>query len=351
MMLLICVDRDADLEVKTGIKGPVVGRENVLDAAVKLALADPRDSDANALFEGIRVYDELKKKGKDVEICVLTGSRNVGIESDERIAKQLEFVLKDVDAKEAILISDGASDEYILPIIQSRIKVNHVDRVVVRQHEKIESTVYLILEFLKEVAHEPKLARLFFGLPGLAAIIYAIFKDAGWRLIIGVVGTFLLIKGFNLESTIQKFVDELKSSFFAGRLSFFTYVTAIILAVAGVVKGYLSLEIVEGQSLQSYVPAFISSSIDLFMFSAIIALFGKIIDSALEKKSFGKYVVAIIFVIAVRLILDSISLFILGSISTGDLIVSIALGLTLTLFSLLSIRSLRGASSEAEVEA
>ncbi len=351
MMLLICVDRDADLEVKTGIKGPVIGREDVFNAAVKLALADPRDSDANALFEGIRVYDELKSKGKDVEICVLTGSRNVGVESDERIAKQLEHVLKRVNAKEAILVSDGASDEYILPIIQSRIKVNHVDRVVVRQHERIESTVYLILEFLKEVASEPKLARLFFGLPGVAAIVYAIFKDAGWRLIIGIIGAFLLIKGFNLENAIQKFINELKSSFLAGRLSFFTYITAIILAVAGILKGYLSLEIERGGSLQSYLPAFISNSIDLFMFSAIIALFGKIIDSALEKKSFGKYVVGIIFVVAVRLILDSISLFILGSITIGDLIISVALGITLSLFSLLSIRSLRGSGRESEAEA
>ena len=47
-ILVLCVDRDADLETKAGIQTPIVGRGENLDAAVALALKDPEEPDANA---------------------------------------------------------------------------------------------------------------------------------------------------------------------------------------------------------------------------------------------------------------------------------------------------------------
>ena len=41
--LVITVDRDNDLGLKTAIRGPVVGRKQVLTAALKLGIADPED--------------------------------------------------------------------------------------------------------------------------------------------------------------------------------------------------------------------------------------------------------------------------------------------------------------------
>ena len=72
-LLVLCVDRDDDLGIKAKIKGPVVGRDAVLKAATKLGLADPEDSDLNAIFEALRVYDSLPK---DVvkEVAVVTGN-------------------------------------------------------------------------------------------------------------------------------------------------------------------------------------------------------------------------------------------------------------------------------------
>ena len=102
--LILCVDRDDDLGRKAGIRGPVIGRENNLNAAISLALADPEDSDANAIFAAISTYDNLKKQGKDVEIATLTGSENVGIKSDEIISKQLDDVLGTVKVKDIILV-------------------------------------------------------------------------------------------------------------------------------------------------------------------------------------------------------------------------------------------------------
>ena len=60
-ILVLSVDRDDDVGKKAGIKGPVFGREAVLKAASALGLADPSDSDSNAMFEAVRLHDSMKK--------------------------------------------------------------------------------------------------------------------------------------------------------------------------------------------------------------------------------------------------------------------------------------------------
>jgi hypothetical protein len=42
-ILILCVDRDGDLEVKSAIKTPLLGRTANLDGAVALALKDPEE--------------------------------------------------------------------------------------------------------------------------------------------------------------------------------------------------------------------------------------------------------------------------------------------------------------------
>ena len=68
--LVLSIDRDDDIGFKASIDSPVVGRKACLDAAVKLALADPEDSDVNAIFQAISTYDRLRSEGEDPEVAV-----------------------------------------------------------------------------------------------------------------------------------------------------------------------------------------------------------------------------------------------------------------------------------------
>jgi len=86
--LILCVDRDGDLGIKGGVKTPVVGREENLNAAVSLALRDPEEPDANAIFEAVRVYDNLQSavKSEEVfEVATIAGSELGGVEADRKI--------------------------------------------------------------------------------------------------------------------------------------------------------------------------------------------------------------------------------------------------------------------------
>src|SRR5437879_13918375 len=140
--LVFRVDRDAEIGVKTGIKAPLVGREDNLAAATKLGLAAPEDSDVNALLSAVSTYDSLVKEGQDAEIATICGDVRVGPTSDLILTQQLDQVLEEVRPDRVFLVSDGVEDEAFAPIVGSRIRVDHVRLVFVRPTPTAESLSY-----------------------------------------------------------------------------------------------------------------------------------------------------------------------------------------------------------------
>ena len=228
--LILNIDRDDDFGRKGQVKSPIIGAQNNLDAANKLGLADPEDSDVNAIFYALSIYESLKKEGKDVEIATLCGDISVGVKSDQRLAEQLEQVLK-----EAILISDGAEDEYILPIIQSRLKINSVQRVNVKQSKQLEDSYYRIIKLLDE----DKVKKQFFLPIALILIVWAVFAifgmaASGFGAILFTLGIYLLIRTFNSEKKVAVMWHEFKAGLLAGRPSFYTFILAIVIVAISV---------------------------------------------------------------------------------------------------------------------
>ena len=301
--LIICIDRDDDLGHKVGITGPVVGRADNLDAATKLALHDPEDSDANMIFGAIQIYDKLKGEGADVEIVSICGDRDIGIKSDTFIANQLDDISEKYGARNAIVVTDGAEDEFVLPLIESRFRVDSVRRVIVKQSQNLESIYYII----KELFSNPKVSRTFFIPVGLACLIYAISVFAGYPqgaiiAIMAFIGIYMLFRGFGLEDIIEDFTENLKRSFYGGRISFVTYVAAAILVFIGITQGLAKCWELESQGLLLIV-IFINASIWWFVASGLLSWVGRIIDSYLSKERVGRYWVLPFFLSAAGVIL------------------------------------------------
>ncbi|BAD84361.1 hypothetical membrane protein, conserved, DUF373 family [Thermococcus kodakarensis KOD1] len=265
-MLILAIDRDDDFGKKAGVKGPVIGRAACLDAAVKLSLADPEDSDANVLYAAIKLYDKLKEKGEfdDVEVALITGHPKVGLKSDMELARQLDEVLKVFPADGVIPVTDGAEDEQIFPIIASKVPIITSHRVVVKQSPGIETTWYIIVKYMKEILSDPEVAKVVFGIPGLIVLLYGLSKIVGvWypqseKIVSTVIsGTVLLIigglfftKGFNLDiggalaafrrAVVEQFVVVL------------SFVAGILIIVSGAINAYLNLESYSLQLIGSY---------------------------------------------------------------------------------------------------
>ncbi len=239
MRLVVCVDRDDDLGRKAGVLGPVVGRTAVLEAAQKLGTADPEDSDTNAMFAAVRLLDELRTEGQDAEVVVLTGSPKVGLLSDRKVAEQFDKVLSQIPAEAAHLVSDGAEDEFLAPILGSRIPLDGVHRIHIRQSETIESTYYTIVKALKD----PKL-RAKTVLP-LAVVLLTIGLAAAggvfWWGVTGLLillGVYLVAWTFDIDEALIESLRSASTDIRTGSVAFGFGLLAIGLAGIGFVEGY-----------------------------------------------------------------------------------------------------------------
>ncbi|MBE6507136.1 MAG: DUF373 family protein [Methanocorpusculum parvum] len=282
--LILSVDRDDDVGYKAGVDTPAIGRDACLDAAVKLGTADPEDSDTNAIFQAIKTYDDELAKGRDVEVAVISGNHLNMLEGDRRVARLLEEVIEKTGVTECILISDGAEDEYILPIIQSRLKVAGIVRVVIKQLPNIEGTYYII----KKLMNDPKIARTFLvplGALLLIGALAALFLPglSAFLVVAGIVGIYLLFKGFGLDDYIGMLYHGLVDSLKSGRVSAVSYIGAAVLVLAGLISGLMSIV--------TYYPntgnvgflynsmTFLYGSLVWFAAAALVAAAGKITDS------------------------------------------------------------------------
>ncbi len=240
--LILSIDRDDDVGYKAGVESPAVGREACLDAATRLGIADPEDSDTNAIFQAIKTYDQLKAEGEDVEVAVIGGNHMNMLEGDRRIGELLEQVIEITGSTDCILISDGAEDEYVLPIIQSHLKVASVVRVIIKQLPNIEGTYYII----KKLLNDPKIARSVLLPVGLVLLLYALVAllapgISAVLVAVGIIGLYLLFKGFNFDQYFVYVWHAVTESFRKGQFSFIAYLVAVILVIAGIISGLMSV--------------------------------------------------------------------------------------------------------------
>jgi putative membrane protein len=213
-ILILCVDRDGDLETKAGIKTPLMGRTANIDAAVSLALHDPEEPDANAMFEAIRVTDRLqneKTPDENFEVATISGSELGGVSADRKLVAELNTVLSSFSANEGILVSDGYSDEAILPLVESRVPVSSVRRIVIKHSESIEETAALFSKYIRLLFNNPRYSRIAVGVPGLLVLILGIlyifpgYLNYYFILIVIILGCFMLGKGFGVDRAARNF--------------------------------------------------------------------------------------------------------------------------------------------------
>ncbi|MEM3781890.1 MAG: DUF373 family protein [Candidatus Micrarchaeaceae archaeon] len=339
-LLILVVDIDNDLYVKTGINGPLVGRVQVLNGATQLALADPEDTDANTMFKAVKTYDELKGGGYSVSIATITGAENVGYAADRELARQLEQVIEQARPDACIFVSDGASDERALPIVESRLKVNSVVTVTVKQSESLENTYVTLLKKLQE----PHYARIVFGIPALILLLFALSYalNLGWQLPVAIIGAYLLIKGFGLEEAILESFRGF--GFSIERMSFVFYLSSLVFLFASlfISAGNYVYEIGAGAGgALAFAYAF-EGFLLLLPLVLLLYLVGRVIDMRSRKYMFRKYKYGIYAgsSIIIWVILYSFDAWAIGQIYFGQFIIftvlAIAIGIgineTATLF-------------------
>ena len=252
--LVISVDRDNDLGIKAGIRGPVVGRKKVLTAALRLGIADPEESDTNAILGALNQHDNLadSTEGSDeVEIAILTGDEKVGVKSDRIISAQLEEVVHEFQPDLAIVVTDGAEDESVLPIIQSQVRVEHVKKIIVKQSKGIEGTYYYIVKILEDPKWRAKMLTpisAFLMIIGLGIILWG----NGGELLMGglplFAGLYLLAKGLGFDDNVARVINDMRDNVDAALFSSIMWLGGIFALVFAVAQSWAEYSDLKGLS-------------------------------------------------------------------------------------------------------
>ncbi|WP_435365086.1 DUF373 family protein [Haloarchaeobius sp. DYHT-AS-18] len=364
MLLVLCVDLDDDIGRKTGTRTPVVGRENVEEAAVALATADPEDSDVNVLFQGINLLDTIHDEA--VEVAAVTGNEKSDVSANRKVGEEVDEVLAGLSTSEevtALIVTDGAQDESVIPVIRSRVKVDGVRRVVVRQAQDLESMYYT----MKQVLNDPETRGTLLVPIGILLLVYplaiaATFMDVTVGSVLGLasalLGFYLLSRGLGLGEKLDSTFERVRNSLYAGRMTLLSYVVAAALLVVGGVGGveYLSVAQAEtgtGLSASQVLAALTFGSVRWFAAAGVTTSLGQITDEYIADTLEWRYLNAPFYVVAMGAVLHAVSAFFLGLMSLSNLAAVLTggtlLGLVSTLaFAIAETHFSEGAETDAE---
>lgn len=361
-ILVLCVDRDDDFGVKAGLNSPFVGREENLKAAIGLGLRDAEDSDTNTLLAAISIYDEMVKKGMDVEIATLCGDVRVGYESDLVLSTQLETVLGQVKPDRVVLVSDGAEDEYIYPVVSSRVKVDSVRKVFVKQVPTVEGTYYILIKMLndekirKRIVVPIGLALLVFGIFALLDPIIMLlqgsaevsFTNMGLAMIWAVVGLYLISFAYKAGERARDWWRETRTAVKEGSTLLPFAVLAIMIFLLGLLYGLdAALADPEAEVLEKIV-LFVGGFMWMCVFAYFTFQVGLFINDYLSKGVLQySYLVASVTIFALGFILqgalDATQVFFgFRNYDQAVIFLEIMAGFLLAVFGALLNASLRG---------
>ncbi len=283
-VLVLCVDRDNDVGALLGIKTPIIGEEAVLKTALEYILRRPDDSDANAMFAAIQTLREMRRmRGHDsVEVAVIAGLEEEGIKADIKILKELDEILSKIDVSGVILVSDGPTDEAVAPLIQSRVPIISIRRVIVQQARGVEETFVLLLRYAKKLVEEEKYRKYTLGVPGIFAVTYILLSYAVpnfvWPILTLFFGILLAIKGFNID-------EKAKMIYRTRPVTFASLVLAGIIFAVALLQGYESVRGLRATALTEALGYLLLAPVgsqfivsDLLAIGTTFPLLGKILD-------------------------------------------------------------------------
>ncbi len=290
--LILVVDRDDDYGEKGKVETPVIGVDACIRAATDLAVADPEDSDVNALFAAINFYKERQEENSqkdEFEVALICGSARVGYQSDQALVSELEDVLGEVHPDSVVLVSDGAEDEFIYPVISSRVRIDNKRKVFVKQAPGVEGTLYILGKYLRDPAKKQRfIAPIGFAILAIS-LIYLIanaikasdlenfFLISTGVLIVFIVGSLIICYAYDiadrLNDALRRLVNNSKG---ASGLMFI--LVAGVLFMVGIVMGFYALDTIYTYRDTQKIILFIANALWPCLFALMVYHFGSVLN-------------------------------------------------------------------------
>jgi putative membrane protein len=278
--LVVCVDRGGDLADGE----PVVGRDVIERLVMEVGMTDPETSRVNSFLETLRVADDIEADGEEAIVAVVSGGGD-GVDADRAVARQTDELVDEYAPDSAVVVTDSAEDERLVPIVESRVQVDAVDRVVVRQSHDIESTYYVLKQFL---ADEELRATVLvpIGAALLAFPVLLLLADSlavAVSAIAAVIGVFLLYKGLGVDDWLAALPGAVRDAFYSGQVSLVTYVVGAGLATVGLFAGAIDISNTAASPVIMGM-RFVFAAVPWLALAALTASTGRLIDEFLDEE-------------------------------------------------------------------
>ena len=241
-ILVLCIDRDDDIGSKGGIETPIVGRDHCINAGTRLAIEDPEDSDANAIFGAIKTYEELIAKGYNSEVALVAGKFNRGIEADEKISFEIQNILTRYKADAAVLVSDGEDDETVIPIVQAMIPLISIQRIIIKHSRSVEYSYAVLGRYIKMLVYDPRYSKFFLGVPGALlvasglATVFGLTREA-LALALSILGGAFIIRAFDIDKALVSLGRPTPTAF----IKIFSAFAGVLIILVSIANGVSSI--------------------------------------------------------------------------------------------------------------
>ncbi len=279
-ILVLVVDIDDDLG-QNGIETPVVGYDRVVEKLIEFGKKKPDDSDVNAILAAISIYEKLRGEGRDVEIAVLSGDPTDTVKAMFRIEQGLRVLKERIGYTHIFLVSDGLSDERVLPLLTNYGIVLGVERVIVQQSHGIEESFILFTRYLKKAVNEQPYARYFLGIPGFLILVASVISLMGLiqyltPILSILIGAVMVLKGFGVIAWSRRMWE-------VSPLVFFSFLFGMIMyGIAAIAATYILYT--QGLTVSS-ITAVIDTSVQLLVLGSIVLIMGRIIYRVLSSSA------------------------------------------------------------------
>jgi len=242
--LIVVVDIDNDVEQVLG-RRVIIGYDDVRRAALEYGEKRPEDADLNAMFAGLQLYKRFREEGLDPEIIVVGGHEVDSLEAQRRIKESVRDLVSKIGAPvEFYIVSDGEDEMAVAEVLHDFGEIGGFRRVVVEQHLGIEGNYLLIFKYLRKAVQDPKYARYFVGVPGIALFLLSIMAilDVAYlalQVLAMLIGIIMVIRGFNLEEPLEQWtrrmIEGIRES---PHFNIAGILMLVVFAAAGIYAGY-----------------------------------------------------------------------------------------------------------------
>jgi putative membrane protein len=241
----------------------------------------------------------------------------------------------------------------VLPLVESRVPVTSVRRIIIKHSESIEETAALLGKYLRMLTDNPRYSRIALGIPGLLLIILAIMYLGGWLYytwiaFLIVLGIIFFVKGFGVDRATMRFfrwIGEYEPPPLPVQIAGFALAAGVIAASIGI---FLGINEVATSPILSPLPEnlagwaskmpgligeFIGGGIYLIVIGICVVLSGRIIRWYFERDI--RLLRTIVFIVVIAWssqIFSQVSLILLNPAIKGvELVFTIFVGILLAI--------------------